>query len=284
MLDETVLPVEYGLVTAIQTADGTRLAYEQAGEGVPVVGLHGLTSTRRYVVMGSRWLERNGHRVVLYDARGHGASSPAPRRDAYGYDALCDDLETVMDVTGIERAALVGVSMGAHTLLRFALRRPERVAALVVVTPGYDPATHGHAGWLENWQALADGLRERGVEGFLAAIDDGSIPERWREPVLTAARQRLEQHEHIDAVADALEVVPRSRPYEGIDELGAIAAPTLVIGSRDEADPGHPLALAESYARAIPDARFEVEEPGSSPLAWQGSRVSRLIAELAAGA
>jgi pimeloyl-ACP methyl ester carboxylesterase len=270
-------------MTAIQTADGTRLAYEQAGDGTPVVGLHGLTATRRYVVMGSRWLERNGHRVVLYDARGHGASSPAPRRD-YGYDVLTGDLETVVDATGIERAVLVGASMGAHTLLRFALRRPERVAALAVVTPGYDPAKYGNASSFDNWQALAAGLRERGVEGFLAVIDDGSIPERWRESVLRAARQRLEQHEHLDAVADALEAVPRSRPFEGLDELGAIAAPTLVIGSRDEADPGHPLALAERYARAIPGARFEVEEPGSSPLAWQGAQVSRLIAELAAGA
>jgi pimeloyl-ACP methyl ester carboxylesterase len=271
-------------VTAIQTADGTRLAYEQAGDGMPVVGLHGLTATRRYVVMGSRWLERNGHRVVLYDARGHGASSPAPSHDGYGYDALSDDLETVMNATGIERAVLVGVSMGAHTLLRFALRRPERVAALAVITPGYNPATFGQAGWLGNYPALADGLRERGIEGFLAVIDDGSIPQQWRETVLTATRQRLEQHEHLDAVADALEVVPRSRPFERVDELGAITAPTLVIGSRDDADPGHSLALAERYAGAIPGARFAIEEPGSSPLAWQGARVSRLVAELAAGA
>ena len=53
------------------------LAGEEAGEGVPVVLLHGLTATRRYVVMGSRNLERGGHRVVMYDARGHGRSAPA---------------------------------------------------------------------------------------------------------------------------------------------------------------------------------------------------------------
>ena len=50
--------------------DGFSLAGEDAGEGIPVVGLHGLTATRRYLVMGSRSLERSGHRVVLYDARG----------------------------------------------------------------------------------------------------------------------------------------------------------------------------------------------------------------------
>ena len=59
---------------------GVSLSGEEAGDGVPVVLLHGLTATRRYVVMGSRALERSGHRVVLYDARGHGRSSPAPDR------------------------------------------------------------------------------------------------------------------------------------------------------------------------------------------------------------
>ena len=67
-------------------ADGVTLAGEEAGEGSPVVLLHGLTATRRYVVMGSRALERSGHRVIAYDARAHGQSDPAPRPDDYGYE------------------------------------------------------------------------------------------------------------------------------------------------------------------------------------------------------
>ena len=58
--------------------------------------LHGLTATRRYVVMGSRTLERSGHRVIAYDARGHGRSAPAPGR-AYGYEHLAADLLAVLD-------------------------------------------------------------------------------------------------------------------------------------------------------------------------------------------
>ena len=58
--------------------DHVSLAAQDAGAGVPVVLLHGLTATRRYVVMGSRALERSEHMVVAYDARGHGRSSPAP--------------------------------------------------------------------------------------------------------------------------------------------------------------------------------------------------------------
>ena len=53
---------------------GITLAGEESGEGTPVVLLHGLTATRRYVVMGSTALQRSGHRVVAYDARAHGKS------------------------------------------------------------------------------------------------------------------------------------------------------------------------------------------------------------------
>src|SRR6201999_885513 len=88
---------------------------EEAGEGVPVVLLHGLTATRRYVVMGSKNLERGGHRVVQYDARGHGRSAPG---GAYGYEDLAGDLLEVLDAREIDRAVLAGASMGAHTLLR----------------------------------------------------------------------------------------------------------------------------------------------------------------------
>ena len=84
-------------------AGGVRLAGEEAGDGVPVVLLHGLTATRRYVVMGSKNLERGGHRVIAYDARGHGRSGPAPE---YGYDALAADLLAVLDDRGIDRAVL----------------------------------------------------------------------------------------------------------------------------------------------------------------------------------
>src|SRR3954453_10248023 len=113
----------------IDTGD-VELAASDDGEGVPVVLLHGLTATRRYVVMGSRALERGGHRVVLYDARGHGRSAPAPSPDGYGYGDLAGDLRAVMDRLGIERAVLAGASMGAHTLVRFALETPERAAGL----------------------------------------------------------------------------------------------------------------------------------------------------------
>jgi pimeloyl-ACP methyl ester carboxylesterase len=258
------------------------LSAGESGEGIPVVLLHGLTATRRYVVMGSRSLERSGHRVVAYDARGHGHSSPADSPDGYGYDELGRDLEAVLDGLGIDRAVLAGASMGAHTILWLALRAPQRVAGLVVITPGYDPATQDDQVRLARWDALADGLERGGVEGFVAAYGEPDVPEAWRETVLRVIRQRLALHEHPGAVADALRAVPRSRPFGELGELGAIERPVVVVASEDEVDPGHPRALAEAYAAAIPASRLVTDEPGKSPVAWQGSQLSRVIAELAA--
>lgn len=244
--------------------------------------LHGLTATRRYVVMGSKALQRGGHRVVAYDARGHGSSSPAPEHSAYTYEDLGLDLVGVLDALGIERAVFAGASMGAHTALWLALRDPERVAGLVVITPGYDPATQDDPRRLERWDALADGLERGGVDGFLAAYGVPAVPERWQETLVTVIRQRMSLHEHPEAVAQALRVVPRSRPFGELGELAALDCPTTVVASADEPDPGHPQELAAAYAAAIPGARLLTDEPGSSPLAWQGSQLSRVIADVAA--
>ena len=86
---------------------------ECAGRDPPVVLCHGITATRRYVVHGSRALERAGHTVVSYDARGHGESDPAPLGQGYGYPELVGDLEAVVSATvGEEPFVLAGHSMG----------------------------------------------------------------------------------------------------------------------------------------------------------------------------
>src|SRR5688572_15668819 len=187
--------------------------------------------------MGSKALERSGHRVVSYDARGHGRSSPGE----YGYPLLAADLLAVLDDRRIERAVLAGASMGAHTIVRLALDHGDRVAGVVLITPSYTPG--GEHTDLARWDALADGLRDGGVEGFVAAYGDPGVPEAWRDTVTKVLRQRLSAHAHPDAVADALRAVPRSRAFEDWGELHELALPTLVVASRDEADPGHPYAV-----------------------------------------
>jgi pimeloyl-ACP methyl ester carboxylesterase len=252
---------------------------EHSGDGDPIVLLHGLTATRRYVVMGSRYLPTHGRRIVPYDARGHGESDPAPEPGTYEYSDLAADLGRVLDGLGIERATLAGASMGAHAALAFALSHPERVSGLVLITPAYAGRVREEE--LGEWDALADGLENGGVEGFVEAWTPPA-DERWRETATLVVRQRLARHRHPSAVADALRVVPRSRPFDSLDQLDGLDLPALVIGSRDESDPGHPLAVAEEYARRLPRGRLMVEEPGKSPLAWQGAQLSRAIDEFVA--
>lgn len=111
--------------------DGGTLAWESAGEGPGVVFLHpGLWDSRV-------WDEQFGvfsrtYRVLRYDLRGYGSSSrPEPSRP-YSHVA---DLAAVMDAAGVDRAAMIGNSMGGRVAIDFALTYPGRVAALILAAP-----------------------------------------------------------------------------------------------------------------------------------------------------
>jgi pimeloyl-ACP methyl ester carboxylesterase len=257
-----------------------RLSGEATGEGPPILLLHGLTASRRYVVHGSKTLPRRGFRTIAYDARGHGESDPAPEGEGYTYTELAADLGRVIDETVGERpVVLAGHSMGAHTLAAFALTAPERVAAIVAIGPA-DNGGPRTAEELAAWDRLADGLEQDGVEGFVKAYDHDLDP-KWRDVLLRVARERLSSHRHLDAVARALRETPRSQPFDDLSELEFLDVPALVVASRDEADPGHPYAVAEAWATHLPRAQLISEEEGQSPLAWQGGKLSRTIADFA---
>ncbi len=255
------------------------LAIEDTGAGPPIVLLHGLTATRRYVLQGSRHLLGRGYRLVAYDARGHGESDAPADSRAYGYDVMVGDLDRVLTEKGLERPVLVGSSMGAHTATAFALEHPERVAALVQITPAYRGAGRSDPSELAHWDELAAALQDGDIQAFMEISRTAELPERWREGVELGIRQRLERHRDLRAVASALRVVPRSDAWPGLEKLRGLEVPTLVVASRDEVDAGHPMFIAEEYARLIPRAIVAVEEPGGPPLAWQGSRLSRTIGD-----
>jgi pimeloyl-ACP methyl ester carboxylesterase len=267
---------------AFAAGDGPRIRGEAAGEGPPVVLCHGITATRHSVIHGSRALERAGHTAIVYDARGHGESDPAPPGEGYGYPELSDDLESVVETTvGSGSFLLAGHSMGAHTAIAYALRNPDRLAGLVAIGPAYDGTISPES--LDYWDGLSGALEEGGVDGFVAYIDRVQATDpAWRDSVLRFTRERLLRHRHLEAIVTALREVPRSRPFETLESLQAIDVPTLVVASHDAADPGHPYAVAAAYADRLPNARLVSEGEGESPLAWQGGRLSRAIAEFAA--
>jgi pimeloyl-ACP methyl ester carboxylesterase len=271
-----VEPTTFQVLRQLPGAGSMTLEGEAVGDGAPVVLLHGLSATRRNVVQGSRHLIRRGYRLIAYDARGHGASSPAP---GYSYADLQEDLEAVLDNLGLERAALVGSSMGAATAMAFALDHPGRVPALVQITPAYTGYARTADVDGDTWEELARELERGGVEAFVEVAQPAGIPDRWREIAREATRQRMERHESPGAVAQALRELPRSIAWKGLDRLSGLDVPVLIVGSRDDADSLHPLAVAREYARKLPNAELLVEERGKSPLAWQGARLSGAIGD-----
>jgi pimeloyl-ACP methyl ester carboxylesterase len=248
-----------------------------AAEGTPIVLCHGLTASRRYVVHGSRFLEREGHRVVTYDARGHGESDPAGGGQSYGYPELIVDLERVVDAeVGDGRFLLGGHSMGAHTAVGYALTHPERLSGLVIGGPTYTGEISNAT--LAYWDGLATALEAGGIDGFVEYLmRESGVAEAWRDGVAKASRQRMELHRNLDAIARALRETPASRPFGSLEDLAGLEIPALVFASHDEADPGHPYAVAEAYAAALPNARLISEDARQSPLTWQGGRLSREI-------
>lgn len=271
-----------GPATAFRAGANPTIRGEKTGEGSAIVLCHGLTATHASVVHGSRRLERAGHTVVAYDARGHGESDPAPGDQGYGYPWLVDDLETVIAAeVGEAPVILAGHSMGAHTALAYALRNPRRVAGLVVIGPAYDGSIEAES--LTYWDGLAEALEKDGIDGFVAYIDrHQSIDATWRDSVLRFTRERMLRHRHLDALVMALHELPRSRPFETLDELELLEVPALVVASHDDADPGHPYETARAYAERLPRARLISEAEGQSPLAWQGGRLSGEIGAFAA--
>jgi len=256
-------------------AGSLTLEGEEAGEGPPVVLLHGLSATRRNVVQGSRALIKRGYRLISYDARGHGASQPAPR---YEYSDLVADLDAVLEQLELDRVALVGSSMGAATAMAFTLEHPERVPALVQITPAYTGYARTGDVDGESWEKLATAL-DGGIEEFIRVAQPGNLPERWREVAREATRQRMERHADLSAVAEALRELPSSIAWKGLDRLSELEVPVLVVGSQDDSDWLHPLGVAEEYCRKLPNCELVVEEKGQSPLAWQGARLSNAIVD-----
>ena len=155
--------------------------------------------------------------------------------------------------------------MGAHTLLRFALDAPRargraRGRSRPRSTPsGRRPGAGSRAG-----TRSPTGCASGGVEGFVEAYGEPARARAWRDTVAQGpAPAAVARTSTPTRVADALHAVPRSRPFEALDELGAIDAPTVVVASRDEADPGHPLrASASATPSAIPGARLVVRGAG----------------------
>jgi pimeloyl-ACP methyl ester carboxylesterase len=148
----------------------------------------------------------------------------------------------------------------------------------VQITPAYTGYARTGDVDGEVWGKLATAL-DGGVDEFVRVAQPQGLPERWREVAREATRQRMERHEHLEAVGQALREIPQSVAWRGLEALSSLEVPVLIVGSQDDADTLHPLGVAEEYRRKLPNAELVVEDKGDSPLAWQGARLSGVIGD-----
>jgi pimeloyl-ACP methyl ester carboxylesterase len=120
-----------GMKKDVRLANGVRLAYVELGDpkGKPLLLLHGYTDTSRSWSLAAPYLSR--YRLIIPDQRGHGASDAPPC--CYAPAALADDARQLLDVLGVQRAAVAGHSLGSMVAMELAAARPERVSGLVLV-------------------------------------------------------------------------------------------------------------------------------------------------------
>ena len=262
------------------------LAGDDAGEGTPVVLLHGLTATRRYVVMGSRALERDGHRVIAYDARGHGALRAGARAGRLRLRARWPPTCSPCSTTAGSSARCWPAPRWART--RSCASRSTTATASPAswsITPAFEPDDRGRgARGSRAGTRSRTGLREGGVEGFVEAYGEPKVPEQWRETVFKVLRQRLARARAPRGASPTRCARSRARaPFEAWDELAELDAAGRRGRQPRRGRPGASVRGRRALRRGDPGRRAaSPRSPATSPLAWQGSQLSRVIAELAA--
>jgi len=233
-------------------SDGVEIKYFDVGEGTPVLLIHGfaasaLTNWTRLIPRLSREF-----RVIALDNRGHGGSGKPKGADAYD-DEMIEDPIRLLDHLGIEKAHVVGYSMGGYIVAKMITMHPNRMLS----------ATIGGAGW-----AKSRGIRDETLERLATSIDD----DRDLSPLFNGLSPDGEGHSDIgmkvintlikfsndvDALADVARGMKKHTVSE--DEIRAITIPVqLIVGSED------PLRkAAENWVAIRPDHSLTVVDGGN---------------------
>jgi pimeloyl-ACP methyl ester carboxylesterase len=235
-----------GVASGFADVNGTSLYYEVRGEGPPMVLLQGGSLVQEMWEEQAREFSK-AYRVVTYDVRGFGRSGPwdAPFR-------ACDDLRALMDHLDIQRAHLVGLSLGGRIAIDFALEYPDRVGALVLAGPGlsgYDWSQSDQS-WVEPiLDAVREGDSTRAAELWLASP---YMEPAMKNPDLAPRLQKLARaNARIWLNEDTEE--PITPP--AIQRLAHISAPTLlIVGDKDTSDIQR---IANMIQEGVPNSKLE---------------------------
>lgn len=225
-------------------AEGAKLYYEEVGSGFPVVFVHEFAGDLRSWEPQLRYFARF-YRCIAYNARGFPPSDVPGKPSLYGQDIATDDIAAVMRGIGIDKAHVVGLSMGGFAAAHFAMRYGKLAKSVVIAGCGYGAEPSKRAQFKEEAEATAGRMEREGMAAMAKVY--GSGPTRVqlenKDPRGYAEfMQQLAGHS-VEGSTNTLRAVQALRPslYSLEDRLGAIDVPALIVtGDEDEPclDPG----------------------------------------------
>ncbi|WP_315837259.1 alpha/beta hydrolase [Bradyrhizobium prioriisuperbiae] len=223
---------------SIITRDGVTLHVEEAGEGTPILFIHEFGGNHASWEPQLRYFSRR-HRCITYAARGYPPSDVPDGVDAYSQTLAADDAVAVLDGLGIDKAHIVGLSMGGFCTVHFGLRTPQRALSLTVAGAGYGCEKEFEDYFRGVSLEVADNFETKGAKEFskIYALGASRVqfqnkdPRGWQE-----FADRLATHSDRGA-ANTMRGVQARRPsfYDLEAELRQMNVPTLVmVGDEDD--------------------------------------------------
>jgi pimeloyl-ACP methyl ester carboxylesterase len=215
----------------LTTDDGVQLYYEETGKGVPIVFVHEFAGDYRSWEAQVRYFARY-YRCITYNARGY-PPSDVPPEGKYSQQRARDDIRAVLDALKIDKAHVVGLSMGGFATLHFGFTYPQRARSLVIAGCGYGAEPDKRAQFAAEAEASAKRFEELTMAKAAEAYALGPTrvqhqnrdPRGWRE-----FADQLAEHS-TEGAARTMRGVQARRPslYELVEQMKTITAPTLVM-------------------------------------------------------
>jgi pimeloyl-ACP methyl ester carboxylesterase len=216
----------------LTTDDGIKLYYEEVGSGIPVVFVHEFAGDLRSYEMQMRCFGQR-YRCIAYNARGYPPSDVPNDGEKYSQERARDDIRAVLDALKIDKAHIVGLSMGGFATLHFGFSYPERARSLVVAGCGYGATPDKRGQFAEEAEAAAKNFEKLGMakaaEGYALGPTrvqfQNKDPRGWREFADQLAENSTE------GAARTMRGVQKRRPslFDLVDKMKAITVPTLIM-------------------------------------------------------
>jgi pimeloyl-ACP methyl ester carboxylesterase len=221
----------------LTTDDGIKLYYEETGSGLPIVFVHEFAGDYRSYEAQVRYFSR-AYRCITFNARGYPPSDVPDDVERYSQDRARDDIRAVLDALKIDKAHIVGLSMGGFATLHFGFTYPQRTLSLVVAGCGYGASPDKRRQFVEESEAAAKRFEEltmaKAAEGYALAPSRVQLqnkdPRGWRE-----FADQLAQHS-TKGSALTMRGVQKRRPslFDLTDRIKTIEAPTLIMSGDED--------------------------------------------------